>query len=207
MGASTRRRMYASNRCRLAWAVRRSGSEAGARLKFVSAYRGLVDWKAGDIEAAERSFRDAVEADRFGKERDDFAQDAARLALVLLRMDRVDEAASVAGLAAEAAPSESVSAQALSRVAVARVTGDAAVARAAADLVPDELPSLRGDVLTELAIVQRRTGDKSGAETAFADAIANYERKGDRAGIALVEADRRGDRYRVYRGDAPSATR
>jgi tetratricopeptide (TPR) repeat protein len=158
-------------------------------LKFVAVSRGAVEQLAGDLPAAERAFRISMEIDRaIGEEREDFSQTAARLAFVLWRQGRDEEAAGMAELSAEAAPSESVAAQALSSAARARATEDPELARKAADLVPNEMLNMRADVLVEVAEVSRRGGDQQGAKEAAEEAAALYERKGNLAALALISA-------------------
>ena len=156
-------------------------------LKFVAASRGTIELMAGDLPAAERDFRASLEIDRtIGEEREDFSQTAARLAFLLWRQGRDEDAARMADLSAEAAPSESVAAQALSSAARARATADAELAWKAVELVPDEMLNLRADVLVEGAEVLRRGGDQQGAKDALEEAAALYERKGNLASIASI---------------------
>ena len=158
-------------------------------LKFVAVSRGTIELIAGDLPAAEREFRASLEIDRaIGEEREDFSQTAARLAFVLWRQGRDEDAAGMAELSVEAAPSESVAAQALSSAARARATADAELARKAVGLVPDEMLNLRADVLVECAEVLRRAGDDNGAKDAVEEAARLYERKGNLAAIALISA-------------------
>ena len=158
-------------------------------LKFVAVSRAAIEVLAGDLAAAERELRASIEVDRaIGIERDDFAQTAARLAFVLCREGRDEEAAGMAALSANAAPSESPAAQALSTAARARTTGDAELARRAVELAPEEMLNLRADVVVELAAVLRGVGDDQGAKMAHDEAAALYERKGNLAAIALLRA-------------------
>jgi len=156
-------------------------------LKFLAVSRGTLESLAGDLTAAERAFRAALDIElAIGQERDDLAQTAARLAFVLWRQGRDAEAAGLAVLSADAAPSESPAAQALSQVASARATADPERASEAADLVPEDMPNLRADVLVELAAVLRASGDEQAARRAVEEAIANYDRKGNLAAIAPI---------------------
>ncbi|MGH2704236.1 MAG: BTAD domain-containing putative transcriptional regulator [Actinomycetota bacterium] len=156
-------------------------------LKFVAVSRGTIEHLAGDLPAAERALRAAIGIERaIGEEPDEFSQSAARLALVLWRQGRNEEAAEMADLSAKAAPSESVAAQALSCAARGRATMDAALARRAVGVVPDDMPNLRADVLVESAAVARRGGDEQAATAALEEAGALYERKGNLAAIALI---------------------
>jgi len=156
-------------------------------LKFVAVSRAMVELMASDLDAAERELRSSFEIDRaIGEEREDFSQTAARLAFVLWRLGRIEEAEDLAAVSAEAAPSESVAARALSSAARARATVDVELARTAVHLVPEEMPNLRGDVLVELASVLRVRGDEEGAHEALDQAARLYERKGNVAAMALI---------------------
>src|SRR5439155_11168190 len=133
-------------------------------LKFVAVYRGAIERLTGDLAAAEREFRAALEIDRtVGEERDDRSQTAARLAFVLWRQGRDDEAARMAAISASSAPTESVAARALAAVARGRATGDPELARAAVRSLPGEMLNLRADLLVELAAVLRSSGNDEGA--------------------------------------------
>jgi DNA-binding SARP family transcriptional activator/tetratricopeptide (TPR) repeat protein len=158
-------------------------------LKFVALYRGAIERLAGDLAAAEREFRSALDIDRaVGEERDDRSQAAARLAFVLWRQGRDAEATEMATISASSAPSESVAAQALSRMARARATGDAGAARQGVGLVPDEMLNLRADLLVELAAVLQGCGEEAAATNALDEAAGLYERKGNLAAIAQLRA-------------------
>jgi DNA-binding SARP family transcriptional activator/tetratricopeptide (TPR) repeat protein len=155
--------------------------------KFVALSRATVEVMAGDLPAAERELRAALEIDRaIGKERDDLSQTAARLALVLSRQGRDEEAGEMAALAAEAAPAESAAAQALCRAARARATASTELARKAVALSPEGMPNLRADLLVELASVLRGHRDEAGAGAALARAAGLYQRKGNDAAVALI---------------------
>src|SRR5439155_21573520 len=92
-------------------------------MKFVAVYRGAIECLTGDLAAAERAFRAALEIDRrFGEERDDRSQTAARPAFVLWRQGRGGEAARMAAMRASSAPKESIAARALAAVARGRAT-------------------------------------------------------------------------------------
>jgi len=156
-------------------------------LKFVAVTRGAVELLAGDLPAAEREYRASLEIDlAIGEERDEPCQTAAKLAFVLWRQGRDDEAAAMAELSAEATPSESVAAEALASAARARATANVELARKAVDLVPHEMLNLRADVLVELAGVLRGQGDERKAYDAVDEAASLYERKGNRAAIAMI---------------------
>jgi DNA-binding SARP family transcriptional activator/tetratricopeptide (TPR) repeat protein len=159
-------------------------------LKFVAVHRGAIECLAGDLAAAEREFRAALEIDRtVGEERDDRSQTAARLAFVLWRQGRDDEAAKMAAISASSAPSESIAARALATVAQGRATKDPELARAAVKSLPEDMVSLRADLLVELAELLRSSGNDQGATDAEEQAARLYERKGNLAAIALLGAD------------------
>jgi len=159
-------------------------------LKFVAVYRGAIERLAGDLAAAEREFRAALEIDRVvGEELDDGSQTAARLAFVLWQQGRDDEAATMAAISVSSAPTESVAAQALSRAARARASRDDELARAAVKLVPDDMLNLRADLLVELAGGLQASGDDRGAAEALEEAFRLYVRKGNLAATELLRAD------------------
>jgi hypothetical protein len=119
-------------------------------------------------------------------ERDPLSQTAARLASVLRMQGRSGEAASFAVLSAQAAPSEGVAAQALSRAAMARTSSEAGdhgeaegLVREAVGVVPHEMLSLRADLLVELAEVLRAGDQEQRAMEAAKEAERLYERKGN----------------------------
>jgi len=154
---------------------------------FVAQSSATVELLAGDILAAERELRSALAFARELEERDSLSQAAARLSLVLRMQGRSEEGADLAVLSEQAAPSESVAAQALSRAAVARSASDAgehqeaeSLARQAVRLVPREMLNLRADVLVELAEVLRAAGQENGATEALKAAVRLYKRKGNR---------------------------
>jgi len=159
-------------------------------LKFVATHRGAIERLAGDLAAAEREFRAALEIDRaVGEERDDRSQTAARLAFVLWRQGRDGEADRMAEISASSAPSESVAAQALSRAATARAMADAELGLKAVEAVPHEMPNLRADLLVELAATLRACGEEEVVTKALDEAAELYARKGNLAAIALMAAD------------------
>ena len=156
-------------------------------LKFVAAARGAMELIAGDLISAEHQFRASVEADRAPEgERDDLSQSAARLAFVLWRQHRDEEAAELAELSSDAARAESVAAQALSSAARARAEANTELARKAIDGVPDEMLNLRADLLVELATLLRELGDARGAKDAMEEAAGLYDRKGNLAAMARL---------------------
>jgi DNA-binding SARP family transcriptional activator len=155
-------------------------------LRFVAQSDATVEVLAGDLAAAENALRVALELTRESKERDPVSQIAARLAFVVRAQGRLDEAATFALLSEQAAPSEGVEARALSLAATARSASDRGDhqeaegrAREAVSLVPKEMPSLRAEVLVELAEVLRAGSHGHGAPEAVKEAMRLYKRKGD----------------------------
>ena len=95
----------------------------------------------------------------------------------------------MAAISASSAPSESVTARALATVAQGRATDDPELARAAVNSLPEDMLSLRADLLVELAELLRSSGNDQGAIDAEEQAARLYERKGNLAAIALLRAD------------------
>src|SRR5439155_4485475 len=144
-------------------------------LVFVEAASASVELMAGDVEAAVRATRARLDIALKGEERENIAQAAGWLALLLRRLG--DDAADPAALSAERAPF-GVPGKAVSLAA----NGDA---RAAVDLVPKETPNLRADMLLESATELRTRGDEAGAKEGEDEAARLYRLKGN-----VVSADR-----------------
>src|SRR5207248_3308427 len=106
-------------------------------LVFVEAAEASVALLAGDVEAAARATRARLDIALKGEERENIAQAAGWLSLLHRRLAL--EAADLAALSAARAPF-GVPGRAISLAA----SGDA---RAAAGLVPEEMPNLRADML------------------------------------------------------------
>jgi class 3 adenylate cyclase/tetratricopeptide (TPR) repeat protein len=162
-------------------------------LRFVAQSDATVEVLAGDLAAAENALRVALELTRESKERDPVSQIAARLAFVVRAQGRLDEAASFALLSEQAAPSEGVEARALSLAATASSASDRGDhqeaegrAREGVSLVPEEMLSLRADVLVELAGVLRAARHGHGAQEAVKEAMRLYKRKGDTVSAARI---------------------
>jgi DNA-binding SARP family transcriptional activator/class 3 adenylate cyclase len=162
-------------------------------LRFVAQSNATVELLAGELAAAERELRSVLEYVRETGERDPLSQAAARLSSVLRAQGRSDEAASLAVLSEQAAPSEGVAAQALSRAAMARTASEAGdhreaerLAREAVRLAPHEMLNLRADVLVELAEVLRAGDHELGAMKAVEEAGRLYRRKGNTSSAARL---------------------
>jgi DNA-binding SARP family transcriptional activator len=154
-------------------------------LMFLAQSNAAVELLTGDVAAAERELRTAMDLALEIGERDEISWAAARLSLVLRAEERSEEAANFAALGAQTAPSESVAAQALSRVAQAHGLAESgqrraaeALAKQAVALAPSEMLNLRADLLVELAEVLR-TDHRRAARKAADEAAGLYERKGN----------------------------
>jgi len=151
--------------------------EAPRLLLFVTAAEATLALLHGDIEAAEAAMRARLEIALHGEEREGVAQAAGWLALLLRRLGRKAEAEALAQISAARAPF-GVPGRAIALAA----SGDA---RAAVDLVPDEMPNLRADMLLALAWELRARDDEAGAHEAEDQAAQLYGRKGN-----VVSAER-----------------
>lgn len=145
-----------------------------------------VDILAGDLAGAERHLRRGLDMALEMGLRDQSADLAARLSMVLSVAGAFSEAERLANLSMEQAPRESVPAQALGRSAMARVlvAGREArqaepLAREAAELPPADMLNLRGDALVDLAEVLLATGQHEAAHVAARQAAEVYVRKGN----------------------------
>ncbi len=164
-------------------------------VRFVERSLAQIELLAGDPAAAEEHLRALLAMAQDSGERWHLAPAAARLATVLCVQGRPDHAAEFASLSARQAPAEGVEAQALSRVARSEVrssTGDhdhaVELAREAVELVPDTMPNLLGEALRTLAQVLA-VANLPGADTARADALACYVRKGNLAAVSTIRTD------------------
>jgi len=144
-------------------------------LVFVEAAEASVALLNGDLNVAARAMRARLDIALKGEERENIAQAAGWLSLLQRRMG--GEAGELAALSVARAPF-GVPGRAISLAAA----GDA---RAAADLVPEEMPNLRADMLLELAVELRARGDEAGATEAEGQAARLYRLKGN-----VVSAER-----------------
>jgi tetratricopeptide (TPR) repeat protein len=151
---------------------------------FVGLRTAGVEVLAGNPEAAERALWPALDVALMVGDRDEASQSAAELSLLLSRRRASDEAVRAATLAADRAPAESVTAQALAGAARAQVllgSGDhreaERFARVAIKLVPDDMLNLRASLLVGLAEILLAAGRHDEAQPVSAEAIQLYERK------------------------------
>ena len=148
-----------------------------------------IEILADDLESAERELRKALEVNTDMEERDPISQITAILSRILTMRGNTGEAARLAGISEDHAPSESVAAQALWRAASARVLASRgepreaeALAREAVELAPAEMLNLRADLGVDLAEILVATGQQDQAQTLFRGAGDLYKRKGNIVG-------------------------
>jgi DNA-binding SARP family transcriptional activator len=151
---------------------------------FVGLRTAGVEVLAGNPEAAERALLPALEVALMVGDREQASQIAAELSLLLSWRGASDEAVRAATLAADRAPAESVTAQALAGAARARVllgSGDhqqaERFARQAIKPVPDDMLNLRASLLVGLAEILWAAGRHDEAQAVSAEAVQLYERK------------------------------
>src|SRR5438874_12584763 len=144
-------------------------------LVFVEAAEASVALLAGDVEAAARATRARLDIALKGEERENISQASGWLSLLHRRLAL--EAADLAAISVARAPF-GVPGRAISLAAA----GDAG---AAVDLVPEEMPDLRADMLLEHAVELRARGDEAGAKEAEGEAARLFRLKGN-----VVSAER-----------------
>jgi class 3 adenylate cyclase/tetratricopeptide (TPR) repeat protein len=158
---------------------------------------GELEMWAGDSVAAERALRRNYETlDRLGDEGHKSTA-AANLARALIELGRLEEAERYAAIAREVAAEDDLASQALGRTAqalvlAARGSPDAeGLAREGVEMFLEagsEAPNLVGDAWFDVAKVLRMAGKPDAAAEAAREALALYERKGNRPASATVRA-------------------
>lgn len=155
-------------------------------LAFIGQCSAGIEQLAGRPDAAARALREALDVARHVSDRDQTAQIAGRLSLLLADQGDAEEAGHLAALASHAAPAESVAAQALTRAAAARTALDDqdleeahALIRGAIGVVPSEMLDLRALLHRNLAKVAAASGRADEARSIADQAIELYERKGN----------------------------
>jgi tetratricopeptide (TPR) repeat protein len=153
-------------------------------------FRGELEYRAGDLDAAERAARRGYEILDATGHVGIKTTHAAALATYLARLGRLEEAERFAAIGRTAADddlsSQSSAGMAETIVLAARgeLHGAEDRARAVVAMVADaEWPAAQGDARMELARVLRAAGRPSEAEQASREALAIYERKGDRPSV------------------------
>ncbi|HEX2028925.1 MAG TPA: BTAD domain-containing putative transcriptional regulator [Nitriliruptorales bacterium] len=174
-------------------------------LTFIAQQQAGIELLAGEARAAVGVLREALDVALRVTERDDASQIAAQLSLLLADLGETVEARRLADLAEEQAPSESVTARALTRAAVARIRLDAgdlagaeALIRGALDAVPADMLDLRAQLHLRLAEVVAAAGRVQEARSITQRAVDLYTAKGnlvgaERAGALSDRASQRSD--------------
>jgi ATP/maltotriose-dependent transcriptional regulator MalT len=168
----------------------RFGSEVWA--SAVYEFGGHVEEMAGDLAAAERSFREEHELHRRMGDEGHGSTSAAYLAVALCRLGRFDEAEELATIARTTGADDDMATQASARSAQALVRSARGeheearrLAREAADMYAGaQSPWFYGDTLMVLSEVSHAAGVPKEAVEAASAALAAYERKGHEPGAA-----------------------
>jgi predicted ATPase len=158
---------------------------------------GTVEVLAGDPVAAERSLRSGYTVLQEMGERHLLSTTVALLAQALLAQGRDREAERFAALSEELAAADDLVTQVLWRGVRARTLagrglfGEAErLARHAVALAErSDFINDRGDAMFNLAIVQRQAGHLDRAQSALAEALQPYERKGNLVSADCVRAE------------------
>jgi len=163
-------------------------------LMFAAGSSASVEILAGDLAAAERELRTALQMAREMQEREWVSQFAAGLSR-MLSIQGSEEAERFSTLSFETAPAENVAAQALWRSARAQVLvncGDhreaEQLARDAIQLVPREMLNLSADRRVDLAEILLATRSRKAVLPVINEAIDLYKRKGNLVSAARVRA-------------------
>jgi tetratricopeptide (TPR) repeat protein len=164
-------------------------------LRFTMAARerlGYIELCAGNARAAEQAYRRNYEIlDELGDEGHK-STSAASLARVLCALGRFEEAEGYAAIARRAVPEDDLASQVEGRSAQAMVLAARGVlaeaerlARGAIELCADaEAPNFQGDIRMDLAKILRMAGKPTEAGQAAREALALFERKGNRPSSA-----------------------
>ncbi|MBW3605829.1 MAG: hypothetical protein KY460_13180, partial [Actinobacteria bacterium] len=172
-------------------------------LAFIGERSAGIEQLAGRPDAAARALREALDIARQVSDREQTSEIAAQLSLLLADQGECAEANRLATLASQAAPAESVTAQALARAATARVPPTPhreeaeALIRDAIAVVPLDMLELRALLHVTLAKVMASGGRDDDARSITDEATSLYRRKGN-----LVAARRTSQRHRERPGRA-----
>jgi len=176
--------------------ILREGVRARRPLGQVIRRAGDVELLAGNVEAAERELRRALELNLEMGENDMVCQIAASLSRILGRRGEIEEAERLAAVSEHHAPAQSVTSQALWRSVQARMLflhgnpGKARpLAQEALELVPADMLNLRAEVSVDLGEGLLQGGHRDLGTKAIRDAIDLYRQKGNVAGSAQAEAN------------------
>jgi DNA-binding SARP family transcriptional activator/tetratricopeptide (TPR) repeat protein len=155
-------------------------------LALLGKRRAEVEALAGDLDSAEDELRRALQLDLDMEIREEASEAAALLARVLFEKGNLDEAAGMADLSRDQAPSQSVAPQALwrsTRALTMAARGEyedaTRLAESAVDLIPGAMLNLRADIHIDLAMALSTLGFREAAQGALDKAIDLYGRKGN----------------------------
>ena len=173
--------------------------DLGLTLSFAVSHTaaGTVELLAGDVVAAEESLRRGYSALEEIGDRVLLCTTAALLAHALLPQRRYEEAERFADLSEALAAADDLITQVLWRSVRARILAGRGsfeeaepIAREAVALAErSDFVSDRGDALFSLAIVERQAGRLHEAQTALAEGLRLYERKGNEVAAARARAE------------------
>jgi tetratricopeptide (TPR) repeat protein len=157
------------------------------------AFRGELAYRAGNLVAAERAARRSYEILDATGHVGIKTTNAAELATYLARLGRLEEAERFAAIGRTAAEDDLSSqsmagtAETIVLTAQGNLEGAEDRARAVVAMVADaEWPAAQGNARMELARVLRAAGRPSEAEQVSREALALYERKGDRPSVEVA---------------------
>ena len=173
----------------------RESARARRPLTLLRKRRAEVETLAGDLDAAEGQLRHALQLDLDMKIREEACEAAALLARVLFEKGNLDEAAEMADLSRDQAPSQSVAGQGLWRstralTLAARGEQEDAIrlAEAAVNLIPGAMLNVRAGIYIDLGKVLSALGFREKAQGAVAEAIDLYGSKGNLAAASRVRS-------------------
>ena len=164
---------------------------AGFALAAHAEQLGHIELYAGDLEASERAFRFNYESLEGMGDEGHLSTGAALLGRALCDLGRFDEAERYVEIALRMGAADDLATQSPARSAQALVhasRGEFAeatqLAREAVELLAEaESPNFQGDAWMDLAQVLRMAGKPEAAGHAAGEALAFYERKGNRPAI------------------------
>jgi tetratricopeptide (TPR) repeat protein len=172
--------------------------ELGQKLRSgaLQGYVATVELYAGDLVAAERLFRSALDTLQPLGEQPNVRNLAARLAQVLVQLDRPDEAERLVQLSRETAPPDDVLTQVRWRIAQANVLSRRDEYRGAEELAREAVAladqtdwlNMRGDARTSLAATLAAAGRPDESRLVRVDAAALYEAKGNLVSARRAQA-------------------
>jgi len=155
-------------------------------LAFIGLRSAGIEQLAGQPDAAVRALREALDIACRVSDREQTSHIAARLSLHLADLGDSDEAHHTAQVASQAAPAESVTAQALARAAASRtalgahhVTSAKASIHEAIEMVPADMLELQALLHVSLAKVAASARRDDETRSFIEEAVDLYQRKGN----------------------------